>query len=69
MDRRTFLQASLLGGLQAGSLFGVAAGTMGTGLPVATASGFTAGSGSSPAPGPYGSLEGRLADTNGLVLP
>ncbi len=42
---------------------------MGTGLPVATASGFTAGSGSAPAPGPYGSLEGRLADTNGLVLP
>ena len=69
MDRRTFLQASLLGGLQAGAVLGVAAGTMGTGLPVATASGFATASGSAPAPGPYGSLGGRIADANGLVLP
>ncbi len=69
MDRRTFLQASLLGGFQAGAALGVAAGAMGTGLPVATALGSVAGSGSAPAPGPYGSLDRRPADTNGLVLP
>ena len=67
MDRRTFLQASLLGGLQAGAVLGVAAGAMGMGLPVATASGFATGS--RPTPGPYGLLDGRPPDANGLVLP
>ena len=69
MDRRTFLQASLVGGLQAGAALGAAAGAMGTGLPVATALVSVVGSGAAPAPGPYGSLDGRPADANGLVLP
>ena len=37
------------------------------GLPVATTSGPATGSRSTP--GPYGSLDGRPADANGLVLP
>jgi len=65
MDRRTFL----INGLRAGATLGVAAGAMGTGLPMAGASGPVAGAGSVPAPGPYGSLDGRSPDAYGLVLP
>ncbi|HAZ35905.1 MAG TPA: translocation protein TolB, partial [Acidimicrobiaceae bacterium] len=60
MHRRAVLRNGLaLGGTA------VASAILGVGGPVSAAP----ASSSSPAPGPYGSLEGRRPDGNGLVLP